>query len=853
MFKINDLIKNLLKSSGPSGGRSFKELFELFREILTLNSAILDQISEANQTLGGDFVFDKHFIETFVEDLSTNVQKLIFALNEMVPVKYDGLIDAYKKIESDIRAILEGRYIGVEKYILFYDEIKKWDEDSVGSKNAFLCQLQPNLNFKIPQGFAITFYAYHQFLAKQGLLAKIKEILNSMDKGECSFQGASKMIQNEILKARIPHDLKHDIKEAVARLKKQLEKSPLLAIRSSAYGEDSEHSFAGLYDTVLGVDEHGILDAYKRVIASTFNANALEYRKKIGFKEDETLMAVGCQELINSQVSGIVYSLNPVDPASDTLIVSSTWGIGGLIVSGRETGDTFFINRKNRKINSVQISWKTYKQKLIGKNKIETVEVDENLRAKPSLTVEQVKNIAECALEIERYFKKPQDIEFAITNGELVILQARPLKIKTGPNLHTKDLASLEQRYNVLIRDQGVTAQEGVGIGEVYVLRQGEDLSNVPAGAILVTKFASPRLAPLIPKISGLITEIGAVTGHLATICREYILPTLFNVSGAISTLKNEGLVTLDATDRRVYRGEVKELFFFNLEQEKIAESYEYRLLRRILRKIEPLNLIDPTDKNFRPENCETFHDITRFVHEKAVETLVNLHFSGINTKDASIKRLKWDIPLDLVIIDVGGGLVGESQIDSTTVTPEHIQSIPMKAMIEGLKCPGAWDSTPVSIDVSSFMSSLTRTFSAEHTDPKALGQNLAVISKHYANLSLRLGYHFTMVDAYVSKNITENYIYFRFFGGVTETERRNRRARMIREVLSHYDFMVDTRGDLVIGRIKRLNQEEMEKRLYLIGILIGFTRQLDVMMTNDVCIFEFKNKICQLMETKNE
>ncbi len=853
MFTIKDILKGLSRWSGSAKGRSFKELFKLFREILQLNSTILDQIAAANQILGGDFVFDKHFIEDFVDKLSTNVQKLIFTLNEMVPGKYEGLIEAYQKIESDIISILEGRYIGVAKNILFYDEIKKWDEDSVGGKNAFLCQLKSNLGIQIPRGFAVTFYAYQRFLQRNDLHEKINRILETLDSNDLTIKDAAQMIQDEILKADIPSDLKHDIKDATAKLKKQIGPNPLMAVRSSAYGEDSEHSFAGLYESVIGVNEHGISDAYKRVIASTFNPSALEYRRKIGFKEDEILMAAGCQELINSKVSGVIYSLNPSDPVSDTMIISSNWGIGGLIVSGRTTGDTFYVDRKTQKISSIQISWKDKKRQLVDQKRLDIVEVDEELKDKPSLSLGQIKQLAQCALDIERYFKKPQDIEFAIADGGIVILQTRPLRIKYRAGLYPKGLSELGKKHKVLIEDRGVTVQEGVGIGEVHVLGPGDDLDKVPKGAIVVTKYASPRLAPLMSKVSGLVTEIGAVTGHLATICREYALPALFNVSGAISILQDKGLVTLDAADRKIYQGEVKELFFFNLEQEKITESYEYRLLRRILRKIEPLTLVDPTDTHFKPENCETFHDITRFVHEKAVEALVNLHFAGISTKDASVKRLKWDIPLDLVIIDIGGGLEEPTPPDSATVTPELIRSIPLKALIRGLKCPGAWDSSPVSIDASSFMASLTRTFSAEHMDPKSLGQNLAVISSHYVNLSLRLGYHFTIVDSYLSEKIRENYIYFRFFGGVTEAERRSRRAKLIEEVLAYYDFMVETRGDLVVARIKRLNRPEMEKRLYLIGILIGFTRQLDVMMINDTRINDFKDKIYELMEMKNE
>jgi len=156
-------------------------------------------------------------------------------------------------------------------------------------------------------------------------------------------------------------------------------------------------------------------------------------------------------------------------------------------------------------------------------------------------------------------------------------------------------------------------------------------------------------------------------------------------------------------------------------------------------------------------------------------------------------------------------------------------------------------------VDMGSFMSSLTRTFSAEITSPEQLGQNLAVISHEYANISLRLGYHFTMIDTYVSENINDNYAYFRFFGGVTDLDRRSRRARFIGAVLSHYDFRIDLHGDLVVARLKKLDERAMLKRLYLLGLLIGFTRQLDVRMVNERRITEYTEKIKQLMEDGHE
>jgi pyruvate,water dikinase len=125
---------------------------------------------------------------------------------------------------------------------------------------------------------------------------------------------------------------------------------------------------------------------------------------------------------------------------------------------------------------------------------------------------------------------------------------------------------------------------------------------------------------------------------------------------------------------------------------------------------------------------------------------------------------------------------------------------------------------------------------------PKYVGQNLAVLSKEYVNINLRLGYHFNMIVAYISENLNDNYAYFRFLGGVTDISRRSRRAKLLAEILAKSDFRVDIRGDLVVARIKKLDLRMMEKKMKILGLLVAFARQLDVKMSHEQEIERLKN-----------
>jgi pyruvate,water dikinase len=175
-----------------------------------------------------------------------------------------------------------------------------------------------------------------------------------------------------------------------------------------------------------------------------------------------------------------------------------------------------------------------------------------------------------------------------------------------------------------------------------------------------------------------------------------------------------------------------------------------------------------------------------------------------------------------------------------------------MRAFLEGLSTPGVWSREPMPVDFGGFMSSLTRTFSSHHVNPRHVGQNLAVISAEYANINLRLGYHYNLIDAYIGKQLHDNYAYFRFMGGVTDPVRRSRRAKFIYEVLAQNDFNVDLSGDLVIGRIKKLNPQVMKKKMTLIGQMVAFTRQLDMQMNSDQKIAKFIKEFETLVSTDN-
>ena len=705
----------------------------------------------------------------------------------------------------------------------------------MGAKNANLCEIKNILGLAIPEGFAITSQAFDSYMSHNQLREKINTITSAWQNEEIPVNQASKEIQAFVAGGEMPGPLKKAISQAVERLARDTGKPiPFLAIRSSAWGEDSRHSFAGQYLSLLNEPPENLMNGYKKVLVSAYSPSAMEYRRQRGFSESEVVMAVGFQCMISPRVSGVLYTFDPQAPERDVMLVTSAWGLGAPIVDGRMAADQFDVNRRFPHESAVvKIADKTGKLILRQGGGTELSPVPEEDCTAASLTPKQLKLLAQTGLMIERHFKTPSDIEFAFNQNEtLIILQARPLRITVDRSLMVRQLPAVLERHKILFSKKGSIVQSGIAIGKVFMVYRDEDLEGFPPGAILVAKYTSPRFAKVIRKVSGIITDVGSATGHMATIAREFRVPTIVNTEIATQALKAMQEITLDAEENIIYDGIISELRNYQLSEEPIEETSEYRLLRRILKKIAPLNLMDPSASNFVPTGCRTFHDITRFVHEKAVEELINQQYYHHHDPKAVSGKLKLSVPLDLVLIDINDGLVPD--VESAVILPEQIVSIPMRAFLDGLVMPGAWNTEPMSVDLGSFMFSMTRTFSAGFDTPQDIGQNLAVISKPFAYISLRLGYHFNMIDAYINDNPNDNYVYFRFMGGVTDSTKRSRRAQFLADVLSKNDFRVEVQGDLVAARIKKLMPARMTQKLYLIGVLVAFSRQLDVQMLSD-------------------
>jgi pyruvate,water dikinase len=222
-------------------------------------------------------------------------------------------------------------------------------------------------------------------------------------------------------------------------------------------------------------------------------------------------------------------------------------------------------------------------------------------------------------------------------------------------------------------------------------------------------------------------------------------------------------------------------------------------------------------------------HDILRFIHEKSVSELIEGAGSGIRS---GAVRLDLPVPAGIMLIDIGGGLA--NQDGQEHVGPEQVTSIPFKSLITGMTHPGVWRSDAVPLTAHDFMTSMLRMPDITTDSAGHVGSNIAVISREYMNLSIKFGYHFTVVDCYCSPRARNNHVYFRFAGGATDITKRSRRLQVIERVLGQFGFNMKTRGDLIIARLANIRQKDLVNILDQLGRLIAYTRQLDAMLQDD-------------------
>ena len=830
--------------------KAFKRRYVSFKDLLQSNTDLANILANIDNALRGNSQYGLSEVRAEATKAVFHAMRMVTSLNAISGNRYTTLEPVVEAISARITAELDERPpLIVDEFTLPLSQVNSEYSEAVGGKSANLGELRNVVGMPIPRGFAVTTAAYAAFLASGNITGDVrKELRNAEAHKPESIVDTARAIEQLIMSAPLPPDLEEALLQQWDETfggEYHASGHPVLtALRSSAVAEDGVHSFAGQYRTVLGVRRDSLGQAFREVAASLFSPRAITYRLHHGYIFEEISMAMCCLEMVDAAAAGVAFSRHPVDLRSEDVLINGLWGLGELVVDGEATPDQWLVSR-DPEAPRVQktVAHKPHCLRLqqeMGMVLTVKTPVDEALRDVPSLTDEQARQVAALTLTLEGHYKHPQDVEWAVDHeGNILLLQSRPMRMADSRN--DKSLRQPPEPGHAVLLDNADIAATGAGFGPVCHVETDDQLARFPEGGILLARHSSPNLVVAMQRAQAIIAETGSLTGHMASVSREFNVPTLMNIPGA-TELEQGREVTVDAFSGRVYDGRVDAVLALRADTgPKLEQSPIHALLQRVAAHITPLHLIDPKSTFFAPQHCTTLHDVMRYVHEQSYTEMFRLSDSASDAGAVAV-QLRCQVPLDLCVIDLGEGLKNP---EARWTTPQEVISIPFRCLLAGMLAPDVQARGPRPVDMQGFLSVMGQSMiGGNNQGGERFGdRSYAIISDRYCNFSSRVGYHYAILDIWCGDTLSKNYITFKFAGGAADELRRTRRVRCIGLILQNLGFTVDVVMDRVQARIQKYPRADMENRLDQLGRLLIMTRQMDMLMVNEEAVQLFADK----------
>lgn len=435
--------------------------------------------------------------------------------------------------------------------ILWFDQISKHDIGIAGGKGANLGEMT-TAGIPVPNGFVVTATAYYNFLEKTSLKQKILTELSGLDHNDSSaLFAASKKIKTAIMEAELPGELATQIKQYYHELCGEHDR--LVAVRSSATAEDlPDASFAGQQETYLNIKGwKEVVHSVQKCWASLFESRAIFYRSDRGFSHFKVGIAVPVQLMVQSDVSGIMFTVNPLTNDRAEISVEAAWGLGQPVVSGEVTPDQYLVDKKTWQITYKHLSKQTWQMTLIG-----NINVSRDHQEVQKLSDAKIRELAKIGAQIEKHYGRPQDIEWGMEGNKLYIVQSRPVTTLKQTNV-SEEKQSLDASKEVKLLFSGLSASPGIASGPVRIVKSPKEIGIVQQGDILVAEMTNPDYVPAMRKARAIVTDSGGKTSHAAIVSRELGVPAVVGSGVATTTLKDGQVITVDGTNGKIYEGNI--------------------------------------------------------------------------------------------------------------------------------------------------------------------------------------------------------------------------------------------------------------------------------------------------------
>jgi pyruvate,water dikinase len=449
-------------------------------------------------------------------------------------------------------------------YIVSLEHTGIDDIDRVGGKNASLGEMIRHLSaahVRVPGGFATTAEAFREFLAQNGLAARIEQRLKGLDTGDVTaLAAAGREIRGWIVETPLQPALEQAITTAYEAMAADAPAGFSVAVRSSATAEDlPSASFAGQQETYLNV--RGLEEVRRRikdVFASLFNDRAISYRVHHGFEHEKVALSAGVQRMVRSDIgaSGVLFTLDTESGFRDVVFITASYGLGELVVQGAVNPDEFYVYKPGLAAGRPAILRRNLGSKHVrmnyaddgGDHGVVTREVDEADRRRFCISDEDVTELARLAVAIEQHYGRPMDVEWAKDglDGRIYVVQARPETVQSRSG-QVIERYTLSSRGDVLV--EGRSIGQKIGSGVARIITDISDMAKLEEGDVLVTDMTDPDWEPVMKRAAAIVTNRGGRTCHAAIIARELGVPAVVGCGSATDDVTDGKPVTVSCAE----------------------------------------------------------------------------------------------------------------------------------------------------------------------------------------------------------------------------------------------------------------------------------------------------------------
>ena len=449
-------------------------------------------------------------------------------------------------------------------YVIWFKDLNKDSIAIAGGKGANMGEMV-NLSIPVPDGFAITAQTYKEFVEGTKIQDKVLGMLQGLNYEDTTqLQNVANGIQRLIVSTPMPEEMVEEIQDNYELLGASRKSAnsfvqggeEFVAVRSSATAEDlPSASFAGQQATFLNVKgKENVVQAVRACWASLFTARAIYYREKNNFDHGKVFISALVQKMVNAEKSGIMFTVNPATNYADEIVIEAVYGLGEMIVGGEVNPNTYVVNKQTRDIKKVEVRKQEVGLFRNARGENEKREIPKEIQERQVLTEKEILELTRLGKKLEEHYGKPQDVEWAVEQGTVFIVQTRAVTTFKEHALEERP-SVMEEAGKIILR--GETASAGVYSGMVRIVHDPSELNKIQKGDILVTRMTTPDMVPAMQRAGAIITDEGGMTCHAAIVSREMGTPCIVGTEHATEVLRDGEIVTVHASRGIVYEGKV--------------------------------------------------------------------------------------------------------------------------------------------------------------------------------------------------------------------------------------------------------------------------------------------------------